>query len=690
MGPPVPAAGPLWSTEHAVASLRRAARTATPALIFGLRLSASVCLALYIAFWLQLDNAYWAAASAAAVSQPSLGASLRKGWFRMIGTLAGATFIVALTACFVQNRGAFLVGLALWGGVCALVATLLRNFASYAAALAGFTAVIVASDELGSTGGATGGAFMFAVTRAGEICIGIACAGVILAATDFGGARRRLATVLATLTQQITSQFAATLAESGRKMPDTQPIRREFIRRVIALDPTIDQAIGESSQLRHNSYRLQQAVYGLFDALAGWRTIVSHLVRLSRDGLARHEAVIILQSIPHALRGAQEYGDPFYWTANPVGLLRLCQKAVRALANDPPGTRSGQLLIDQTTRFLMGISQALGGLALLVADPAQPPPGTAHSRLDVADWHPPLINAIRAFLAIGTAELVWVVSGWPSGTICIIWTAITVIIFGPRADQAYAGAMQFLLGTGLAVVSAAIVKFAVLPQLETFAGLGVALACYLIPVGALSTLSWRPAVFTSMGVNFVALLATENLPSYDTAQFYNSSLGLFAGSAVAALAFRVLPPLSPAVRTARLLSLTQRDLHRLARNPNSYRPGAWERHVYARLSVLPDSAVPLQRAQIVAALAAGTEISRLLRIAHRLELTAQLAPALEALAQGRSSEATLELARFDQALAEMRRAEQSKRLVLHARGSVLALSEVLTQYASYFDAGISR
>ena len=81
MGPPSPATGQLWSTERAMESLRRAAGTAAPALIFGLRLSASVCLALYIAFWLQLDGAYWAGTSAGIVCQPSLGASLRKGWF---------------------------------------------------------------------------------------------------------------------------------------------------------------------------------------------------------------------------------------------------------------------------------------------------------------------------------------------------------------------------------------------------------------------------------------------------------------------------------------------------------------------------------------------------------------------------------------------------------------------------------
>ena len=690
MGPPARPIGQLWSRHFPAGSLQRALGTATPALIFGLRLSASVCLALFIAFWLQLDNAYWAGASAAAVSQPILGASLRKGWFRMIGTLTGATFIVVLTACFVQNRPAFLVGLALWGGACALVATLLRNFASYGAALAGFTAVIVASDELGTTGGATGGAFMFAVTRAGEICIGIACAGVILGATDLGGARRRLATVLAGLTQQITNHFVATLTATGRELPDTQPVRREFIRRVIALDPTIDQAIGESSQLRHNSYRLQQAVYGLIDALAGWRTVVSHLVRLSQHPRRRHEIRAVLQTLPAELRHAQKYGDPAHWKSNPRGLLRVCQKAVRALVDLPPGTRSGQLLIDQSAKVFMGISQALSGLALLVDDPEQPPSRAEPSRLEVADWHPPLINAGRAFLAIGTAELVWIVSGWSNGTTCIIWTTITVVVFGPRADQAYAGAMQFLLGTGLAVVFAAIVKFAVLPQLATFSGLSVALACYLTPVGAMSALSWRPAVFTSLGVNFVALLATENLASYDTSQFYNSALALFAGSVIAALAFRVLPPLSPAARTARLLRLTLRDLRRLAGSPTSYRPTDWERHVYARISVLPDSAVPLQRAQIVAALAAGTEMTRLRRIAHRLEVGAQLEPALTALAQGRSALATAKLARFDQALAGAGSAEQAQRLVLHARGNILTLSEVLTQYAPYFDAGVSE
>src|SRR5437660_9136005 len=199
-----------------------ALRSVGPALLFGLRVWAAVSLALYVAFWLELDNAYWAGTSAAIVCQPQLGASLRKGWFRMIGTVVGAVAIVLLTACFPQDRAPFLVGLALWGAGCALVATLLRNFAAYAAALGGYTAAIIASDQLGATGGPNGQAFMLAIFRVSEIWIGIVCAGIVLAGTDFGGARRRLAAVFAAVSAEIVDGFGATLAPAGAMSSDTQ------------------------------------------------------------------------------------------------------------------------------------------------------------------------------------------------------------------------------------------------------------------------------------------------------------------------------------------------------------------------------------------------------------------------------------------------------------------------------------
>ena len=93
--------------------LHRALKDATPPLLYGLRVWASVSLALYIAFWLELDAPFWAGTSAALVAQPTLGASIRKGWFRLIGTVVGAAVIFLISVCFPQERSLFLVSLSL-------------------------------------------------------------------------------------------------------------------------------------------------------------------------------------------------------------------------------------------------------------------------------------------------------------------------------------------------------------------------------------------------------------------------------------------------------------------------------------------------------------------------------------------------------------------------------------------------
>ena len=681
----------LWATDPAQAyrAVAGALCSAGPALLFGLRLWAAVCLALYIAFWLQLDNAYWAGTSAALVCQPHLGASLRKGWYRMIGTLVGAVAIVVMTACFPQDRAAFLVCLALWGAACALVATLLRNFAAYSAALAGYTAAIIASDQLGATGGLNGQAFMLAVTRASEICIGIVCAGIVLAGTDFGAAPRRLVELFAALSAEIAGRFTGTLAQGGSELVRTQSVRRELVRRVIALDPVIDEVIGESSRLRQHSPVLQAAVAGLFAALAGWRTVAVRLARLP-EGAARREADVVLQHVPKEFRSPLDKGEATRWMSAPIRLRRLCDAAVRALIDLPASTPSLRLLADQTAKALAGMSHALEGLALLVADPVRARSRRRGLRLRVPDWLPSLVNAGRAFVTIGAVALFWILSAWPNGGLAVTWAAISVILFSPRADEAYASARSFMVGTGLAAILAAIIEFALLPRIATFSGFSIVMALYLVPVGALVAQPWRTAMFAPMAGNFVPLLAPANQMTYDTAQFYNAALAIVAGISAAALSFRLLPPLPQALRTRRLLELTLRDLRSLATSLTPRRANDWEGRIYGRLFAMPPQAEPLQRAQLLAALSVGTDIIRLRRTAVRFDLQVEIDAALEAIARGESSVAIERLARLDGMLAVLPSTRPGARPMLRARGGILAMSEALAQHAAYFDSGVGR
>jgi uncharacterized membrane protein YccC len=605
----------------------------------------------------------------------------------MVGTVVGAAAVVALTGWFPQDREPFLIGLALWGAGCTLVATLLKNFSAYAAALAGYTVAIIASDELGATGGPDGGAFMLAITRASEICIGIVSAGVVLAATDFGGARRRLAALFSGISSEISERFTRTLAMAETDFDGTQQVRRELARRVIALDPIIDEALGESSQLRYHSPVLQAAVDGLFAALSSWRAISVHLRSLAADR-AQRDLHALLKRVPEELRsaarglGSESGAGPARWIADPVGLRQICDRAVRRLIALPAASPSLRLIADQTAEALAGISHALNGLALLVADSVRPTPRRGSVRLRVPDWLPALVNAGRAFVVIGAAELFWIVTAWPNGASAAAWAAIGVILLALRADHAYDAAIVYMLGTGLGVAFAALVKFAVLPQVVTYFGFSIILGLYLVPTGALIAQPRHPALFTAMAANFVPLLAPTNEMNYDTQQFYNSALAIVAGLTSATLSFRLIPPLSPAFRSRRLLALTLRDLRRLATGPIPRTPADWEGHMYGRLSAMPDRAEPLQRAQLLAALSVGTKIIQLRRITQQLNLQSELDAALESIVRGDSAAAVSRLAALDKTLATRPGAA-----ALRARGRILAMSEALSQHAVYFDAG---
>jgi uncharacterized membrane protein YccC len=605
----------------------------------------------------------------------------------MIGTVIGAVLIVALTACFPQDRTGFLLGIALWGGACALVATLLRNFAGYAAALAGFTAAVIASDELGAVGGANNDVFIFAVTRASEICIGIICAGVILASTDFGDARHRLAAQLATISVEIVAGLSGTFLLVGPEQSKTRAVRRDLIRRVTALDAAIDEALGESSDLRPQSPALEAAMGGLFAALSGWRTAAVHLELLLSDH-GRTQADVVLENIPSELHSVSAQEQSADWTVEPANRRKACAAAVRALTGLAAGTPSLRLLADSAAKALIGVRRALDGLLLLV-EPARNIPRPRSAWFGVPDLLPALVNGLRAFVTIGALELFWVLTAWPNGAQAIVFAAIAVIVFAPKADQAYTTTMSFMVGAGLTAALAAIVKFAVLPGLVTFAGFTLAIGLVLVPAGTLMVQRQAP-MFTAMIVTFVPLLAPANQMAYDTLQFYNGALAIVTGVGAAALAFRLLPPLSPPLRTRRLLTLTLRDLRRLTTEPIPRTANQWEARIYGRLAGLPEQAEPLQRAQLLAALSVGTEIIRLRRFARRFELHAELDSALDAVTKGDSSTAAERFVRLDQRLAALPSTKPGVRVRLRARASILAMSEALAQHAVYFDAGAAR
>jgi hypothetical protein len=207
--------------------------------------------------------------------------------------------------------------------------------------------------------------FMLAISRASEISMGIVCAGIVLAGTDLGRAQRRLAASFAALAAEIASRLTGTLARAGPELLDTESQRRELVRRVIALEPVVDQAIGESSELRYHSPILHAAIDGLFAALGGWWRVAAHLRRLP-DEAARVGAETVLRTFPPELQSVLAAGAPTRWMAAPMELRCLSEEAMRTLLTLPADTPSLRLLADQTAKLLAGILRAIDGIALLL------------------------------------------------------------------------------------------------------------------------------------------------------------------------------------------------------------------------------------------------------------------------------------------------------------------------------------
>ncbi|MFT4266703.1 MAG: FUSC family protein, partial [Xenophilus sp.] len=113
-------------------------------LAFTLRTALGAGLALLLAGALGLGHPPWAAMTVWIAAQPVRGHLLEKSLFRLLGTVLGVAYGVALVALGGGAPAVVVPGLALWVALCTGAGQLLRGFAGYGTLLAGYSAAMVA------------------------------------------------------------------------------------------------------------------------------------------------------------------------------------------------------------------------------------------------------------------------------------------------------------------------------------------------------------------------------------------------------------------------------------------------------------------------------------------------------------------------------------------------------------------
>lgn len=637
---------------------------ARPALFFGLRLSTAVCLALFAAFYLQLDTPYWAGTSAAIVSQPVVGSSLLKGVFRLVGTLVGAVAAVVLTAIFPQDRFGFLFGMLVWAAACSFVSTLLKNFASYGALLAGYTLIIIANNSIPDPDQI----FFIAINRASEISIGIVSGTLVIALTDLGDSPQRLRMLLSQLIEEISQHFAGLLADPWNATgPET---RRILIKRISALVPVVDAAAGESAEILLRRSILRFAIDGLYTAISGARVVETHLRGLSQVEAHRVAAVISDTLSPEWSRGPARDRDAD----------ALLVRKFMAMKTDDVSLR---LTADASAEVASGLEAAANGLALL-SDPAHARDVLRIPSIIVADYLPALVNAVRVFIGVGLVVIFWIISQWPNGLYAVTFSAVTIMVFAPMLEGFAKAALGLVIGTLFSAVVAGVLKFTVLINNETFLAFSLILSIALVPIGVLSTLPSFAPYFIPATFNFVPLIAPTNVMVFDPQMYLNTAFGLVAGCVAGAATLLIIPQPSPRVRAQRLVDLSIRDLRRLAAGRRRWTFRQWQGRMYSRLVALPPECEPVQRSRLAATLTVGVQVIRLRQLAKDSRIGAEISDILAALAAGNLPRLQYTLGELDKEIASSPDKQSGMRGRMRTRAMLLAIAEAVDRQGDYF------
>ncbi len=138
--------------------------------LFGLRIWSAMMLALYVAFWLELDGASSAATCVAILALPTRGQALEKAFYRAVATVVGVAASIAIAGLFSQARDLFVVAYAGWLGLCVFGAAFFDGNKAYCCVLSGYTVAIVAVFQIDSPQDV----WSSGINRGAAIAVGIA------------------------------------------------------------------------------------------------------------------------------------------------------------------------------------------------------------------------------------------------------------------------------------------------------------------------------------------------------------------------------------------------------------------------------------------------------------------------------------------------------------------------------------
>lgn len=546
--------GRVWgSTGFRLAALREAAaawcKTEGVTWLFVIKVSLAALSAMLVAMRLELDQPRTAMITVFVVMQPQTGLVLAKSLYRIAGTLAGLFASLVLVGGFAQEPELFILGLALWVGICTAGAAFYRNFKSYAFVLAGYTAALVGLPAILQPTAF----FSLATTRLSEIVIGILCAGIFNDALF----PQRLSDVInrnvrSRYTDFITLVQASLSGSAGSR--ELHEMQLRLVGDVIRLESIRSAASLEDPEVRARDFRLRKLNSEFMGASATFHSFHQLMVRLRRNATPAGVALASLyDNLGDALAqmdDAPRNAEAAHLAARRIAVFRVLLSRqvdrVRGLitaVDDPRDRMDFETAVELLHRFVRDLHAYTRTYATLPADNCGPRPPDDIRFASRTDPLVALASGGRAFIAILLVGAFWIASAWPYGISALTFVAIVSALCSSSADPSNT-VKQMVIGFSCGFVPALTYKFLVVPTLDGALLLAATMAPVLLFGSWLAAGRRYPGIGAGFLIFFTSMTAPNNTMLFDPVDVLNDGSATIIGVAVAGVLFGTLIPVT--------------------------------------------------------------------------------------------------------------------------------------------------
>jgi len=491
---------------------------------FACKLTFAILGALAFGFYLQLETPRWSAMSAAIVTagpafvaggEPFAGAIRHRGFLRVIGTFIGCIAAVVIITSTARAPVVTLLVCCLWAALCTWWSSLVKVENSYALGLSGYTALIIVTAAVSTPLQAP----QFAIERCSEIVVGICCA--IVADLIFSP-RSIKGDIDRAVSQLLLDQFAlmrVCINQGEKEVIDKA--WHSLVKSTTALNGMRAHLMMESPRWQRVNQRMK-ALHSLS---------LNMITQACETYLLPKNAQYAIPSEVNAL-----FDEP----AHTLVEVRQRMKKLRHILSD-----------NQGDEVLLTIGSWVGSAtrALLMLKGIHTNSSISKLENNVlntevvikpvsAEGHHAMINGLRTFVACFIGFLLWLWTGWTSGSVAVLMVVI-ITSLAMRTPNPRMMALDFVIGMIAAIPVASLYFMVIMPATQQ------SLLLLFIALGVFTFICGIEVQKRRLGVlgllaGTINVLVLSNPMTFNVSSFFDSVIGQAIGCCISLIVLSLI------------------------------------------------------------------------------------------------------------------------------------------------------